>query len=368
MLKRWTTAVLLMQGLVVASAATRSYAAEAKFQDSFNVDKASLADEGSNTYMILQTGYKLILEDGNDSLTITVLDETKVVDGVKTRIIEERETKGGKLEEVSRNYYAIDKLTGDIYYFGEDVDMFDTNGKVTGHGGSWLSGVNNAKFGLMMLGKPEVGNRYYQEVAPKLALDRAEVVSLNETVKVPVGTFKNCLKTRESSDLESGIGTKLFAPGVGLLKDGGFRLAKIEVPVSGSGLPEPVAKTFKATYPKAEISKVDVDTENGIAIYDFEFKDGTTEKETDIAADGAMLEYTIVVNAGDVPAAAMKTINKGAEGATIKRIEYIVISYKIENGKAIKLPKSVIHYAVEMTKAGKTTEFVVTPDGALVKE
>jgi len=129
-----------------------------------------------------------------------------------------------------------------------------------------------------------------------------------------------------------------------------------------------VAKTFKATYPKAEISKVDVDTENGIAIYDFEFKDGTTEKETDIAADGTMLEYTIVVNAGDVPAAAMKTINKGAEGATIKRIEYIVISYKIENGKAIKLPKSVIHYAVEMTKAGKTTEFVVTPDGALVKE
>jgi hypothetical protein len=239
---------------------------------------------------------------------------------------------------------------------------------VTGHGGSWLSGVNNAKFGLMMLGKPEVGNRYYQEVAPKLALDRAEVASLNETVKVPLGTFNNCLKMRDSSDLESGIGTKLFAPGVGLLKDGGFRLAKIEVPVSGSGLPEPVAKTFKATYPKAEISKVDVDTENGIAIYDFEFKDGTTEKETDIAADGTMLEYTIVVNAGDVPAAAMKTINKGAEGATIKRIEYIVISYKIENGKAIKLPKSVIHYAVEMTKAGKTTEFVVTPDGALVKE
>jgi hypothetical protein len=64
----------------------------------------------------------------------------------------------------------------------------------------------------------------------------------------------------------------------------------------------------------------------------------------------------------------MKTINKGAEGATIKRIEYIVISYKTENGKAIKLPKSVIHYAVEMAKADKTSEIIVTPEGALVKE
>jgi hypothetical protein len=344
----------------------RAGAAEAKFQDTFNVDKATLADKGSNTYMVLEPGYKLILVDGKDTLTITVLDETKMVDGVKTRIVEERETEGGKLAEVSRNYFAIDKATGDVYYFGEDVDMYDAEGKVTGHGGSWLSGVNDAKFGLMMPGKPKVGDRYYQEVAPKVALDRAEVVSVTEKVKVPAGAFKNCLKTRESSSLEKGVEEKLFAPGVGLLKDGGFRLAKIEKPVIK--LPDPVVKTFQATFPKAEITKLDVDEENGVTVYDIEFKDGAIEKETDITADGTMLEFTVVVRDKDVPAAAMKTVRKAAKGAMIKRIEHIEIGYETKDGKAVKLDKSIVHYAVEIVKGGKNSEITVNPDGTAVVE
>jgi hypothetical protein len=366
-LKRLIRVALLTLGLVGAGAATLSCAAEANFQDTFNIEKAALADKGSNTYMILQPGYKLVLVDGKDTLTITVLDETKMVDGVKTRIVEERETKGGKLEEVSRNYFAIDKATGDIYYFGEDVNMYDADGKVTGHGGSWLSGVNDARFGLMMPGKPIVGNRYFQELAPKVALDRAEVVSVSETVKVRAGTFKNCLKTKESSGLERGVEEKLFAPGVGLLKDGGFKLAKIEVPARDAGLPDPVAKTFKTTFPKGEITKVDVDAENGATVYDLEFTDGSIEKETDITADGTMLEFTIVVDAKDVTAAAMKTIREATEGATIKRIEHIEIGYETKDGKAIKLPKTVIRYAVDITKGDKTTEIVVDPDRAVVE-
>lgn len=202
--------------------------AQAKFQDTFNVDKATLLNQGSNTYMILEPGYKLTLASGKDTLTITVLDETKLVDDVQTRVVEERETKGGKLEEVSRNYFAFDKATGDIYYFGEDVDVYGADGKVKNHEGSWLSGVNEAKFGLMMPGKPKVGDRYQQEVAPGVAMDRAEIVSVTGKVKVPAGTFKDCLKTKESSSLEKGAEEKLFAPGVGLLKDGSFKLAKID--------------------------------------------------------------------------------------------------------------------------------------------
>lgn len=341
----------------------KAKSAKANFQDTFKVDKGALLDKGSNTYMILDPDYKLIFVDGKDTLTIRVLDETKIVDGVKTRIVEERETKGGKLAEVSRNYFAFDKATGDIYYFGEDVDMYDADGKVKNHEGSWLSGVNGARFGLMMPGKPKVGYRYYQELAPKVALDRAEVVSVAEDVKVPAGTFKNCLKTRESSGLESGVEEKLFASGVGLLKDGDFKLTKIEVPARDTSLPNPVAKTFKTTFPKGEITKVDVDAENGVTVYDLEFKDGPTEKETDITADGTMLEFTVVVGAEDVPAAAMKTVRKAAEGGTIGRIEHIEISYETKNGKVIKLSKSMTNYAVEITRDGKATEIVVNADG-----
>jgi hypothetical protein len=132
-----------------------------------------------------------------------VLDETKRVDGVETRVAEERGIKNGKLDEVSRNYFAISKRTNSVFYFGEDVDNYK-NGKVVDHEGSWLAGVNGAKFGLMMPGTPLIKGRYYQEVARDVAMDRAEIVSTTQTVKTPAGTFDNCLQVEESTPLEPG--------------------------------------------------------------------------------------------------------------------------------------------------------------------
>jgi hypothetical protein len=209
-------------GLVAARAPQK-----ADFRTTFPVDKAKLSDAGRGTYFILEPGYTLHMASGKDTLVVSVLEETKVVDGVTTRVVEERETEGGQLAEVSRNYFAIDNATGDVYYFGEDVDEYK-NGKVTGHEGAWLSGVNGAKFGLIIPGAPKPGDRYYQEYAPKVAMDRAEVVAVNEQITVPAGTFKNCLHTKESSALESGSEDKYYAPGVGLIKDADFVLVKIE--------------------------------------------------------------------------------------------------------------------------------------------
>jgi hypothetical protein len=340
--------------------------AAATFQDRFRVDKSLLLDKGSGRYMILEPGYKLVLTDGRDTLTITVLNETKVVDGVKTRLVEERETKDGRLEEVSRNFFAFDEATDDIYYFGEDVDMYDAAGNVKNHEGSWLSGVNGARFGLLMPGKPKVGARYLQEIAPKVAMDRAEVVSLSETVKVPAGTFTDCLKTEESSALEGGVEAKFYAPGIGLLKDGGFGLAKVEQPKVE--LPAAVDGVFLEAFPKGEIEKLDVDEENGVTVYDIEFRNGTLEQETDIAADGTILEVTLVVDAKSVPALAMKAIAKAADGGNVGRIEKIDIRYETKNGKPVKLQRPVTHFAAEITKGGKRSEIVVNPDGGTVKD
>ena len=203
-------------------------ATEGGFRAEFPVDKSLLADNGENPYFILRPGYRLTLQDGKDTLIITVLNETKMVDGVKTRVVEERETKGGQIAEISRNYFAIDPKTRDVYYFGEDVDIYKA-GKVVGHAGAWLSGQNGAKFGLIMPGVPKVGDKFYQELAPKVAMDRCEIVSLAEQMKTPAGDFKNVLCTQEGSALESALERKWYAPGVGLLKDGDFVLAKVEL-------------------------------------------------------------------------------------------------------------------------------------------
>jgi hypothetical protein len=49
------------------------------------------------------------------------LDETKVIDRVETRIVEDRERENGALVESRRDYYVIDSIANDVSYFGENV-------------------------------------------------------------------------------------------------------------------------------------------------------------------------------------------------------------------------------------------------------
>src|SRR6185369_2980435 len=99
-----------------------------EFSDDFAFERADLTSTGRNAYFVLEPGHRRVLEDGAERLVITVLPTTRVVDGVETRVVEERETKSGALVEVSRNFFAISKRTGAVYYFGEEVDMY-ANGK-----------------------------------------------------------------------------------------------------------------------------------------------------------------------------------------------------------------------------------------------
>lgn len=189
------------------------------FQDSFDLENRNLASKGRNKYFILEPGYQLVLEgkEGEHTvkLAITVLGETKKIAGVKTRVMEERETVDGKLIEISRNFFAICKQTKSVFYFGEEVDIYK-DGKVIAHEGAWMHGKNNARAGMMMPGEPMLGAKYYQEVAPKLAMDRAEIVGLSTTLRTPAGEFKGCLKVQEENPLDNEKEFKIHAPGIGL--------------------------------------------------------------------------------------------------------------------------------------------------------
>lgn len=194
------------------------------WQRTFNVVAGDVATAGENPYFILKPGSQLTLEgkEGGKTvrLVVTVLDETKIVGGIEARVVEERESEDGALVEVSRNFMAIHKTTRDVYYLGEEVDIYK-NGKIVDHEGAWLHGFKGATLGLLVPAAPVIGQRYYQEVAPGVAMDRARIVSLSERVTTPAGTFEKCLKTEETTPLEPGDKEyKLYAPGVGLVQDG----------------------------------------------------------------------------------------------------------------------------------------------------
>jgi hypothetical protein len=190
----------------------------------FAVDKRELRSVGRNPYFVLEPGYAIVLEKGAERVTKTVLAETRRVDGVETRVVEERETKDGKLVEISRNFFAISSRSKDVFYFGEEVDLYQ-DGRFVSHEGAWLSGVKGAKFGLMMPGAPRLHAAYYQEIAPGVAMDRAAIVSVSEVFTSPAGTFSNCVKTEETSPLEPGAKEyKVYAPGIGQVLDGSLVL------------------------------------------------------------------------------------------------------------------------------------------------
>ena len=77
--------------------------------------------------------------------------------------------------------------------------------------------------------EPAIGGKWLEvlkEIAPKVAMDRVEIVSTSATVKTPAGTFERCVHLRETTPLESDVSHKYYAPGVGLIKDDEFELAE----------------------------------------------------------------------------------------------------------------------------------------------
>lgn len=204
--------------LTTSTACFQATHADSSWQQEFNIANCELSTTGRNQYFILEPGYQIVLEGEDERVEITVLDETKTVDAVATRVVEEREWVEGELYEVARNYFAICEATKDVYYFGEDVDYYE-DGEVVKHEGAWLAGNGN-KPGLIMPGSPNLGMKYYQEIAPGVAMDRAEIVSLDETCETPAGSFANCLKVREGTALNVfETEYKYHAPDIGLIQD-----------------------------------------------------------------------------------------------------------------------------------------------------
>ena len=91
-------------------------------------------------------------------------------------------------------------------------------GKVVGHEGAWLTGEHNALPGVLIPLHPKVGGTFHSENVPGIAVERDEIVSVEETVTVPAGTYRHCVKVKESVDGEEPE-YKYYAPNVGVVRE-----------------------------------------------------------------------------------------------------------------------------------------------------
>ena len=214
-------------------------AEEVEFTEEFPVEECHFVPYGGSDYFNLNPGRKTYFNnsqcvaqgecDEREELKITVTRQLKkiVIDvdrerrPVWTRVVEEVEKADGDLTEISRNFFATCLPSRDVYYFGEEVDIYE-DGEVVSHDGAWLAGRFGARPGMIM---PDsaflLGQRYFQEIAPGVAEDRAEHVGTDLEINLGAGNFDDCIEITETTPLEPGAeSTKFYCPGVGLVIDG----------------------------------------------------------------------------------------------------------------------------------------------------
>jgi hypothetical protein len=156
----------------------------------------------------------------------------KQVDDIQVLVVNDNVFLNGLLEEATQDYYAQD-VHGNVWYMGEFETDFvrDKNGKVIKitHPDSWEGGVNGAKPGFIMLAHRRVGADYFQEHAPGVALDTAQVTAVDLTLRVQGKVYHHVVLTKEFSSLEPTIlDFKWYAPGIGMVLEREFNNGKLD--------------------------------------------------------------------------------------------------------------------------------------------
>lgn len=179
-----------------------------------------------NRYFPLVPGttfcYVNTLIEGGDTITqnitVEVTSETKQILGVNTTVVHDVVREEGRIIEDTFDWYAQDQA-GNVWYFGEDTRAFDEDGTVSTEG-SWTAGEEGARAGIIMWANPgaHLNEPYYQEYFVGEAEDQGTVLDTISQVTVPYGSFTNCIRTKDFTELEPDVEeNKYYAPGVGLV-------------------------------------------------------------------------------------------------------------------------------------------------------
>ena len=174
----------------------------------FPLDPADFVAEIDNPYWPMTPGNRWVFteidEEGNElRVEVTVTDEKRDIIGISAAVVHDVVTMNGEVIEDTFDWYAQD-VDGNVWYMGEATAEYE-DGVVVSTAGSWEAGVDGALAGVVVPGNPEVGMMYRQEYYAGEAEDVGEVLSLDEAVEVPFGSFEGCLQTEDTTPLEPDV-------------------------------------------------------------------------------------------------------------------------------------------------------------------
>ena len=173
--------------------------------------------------MQFTTTGKVTDADGTKAHTVvhTVTGLTKVIDGVKTLVMWDRDYSDGVLAESELAFFAQSD-DGDVWLFGEYPEEYE-DGKLIGAPSTFISGIDGAQAGIAMQARPHRNSpAYVQAYAPKVDfLDCGDVLYKHLRVCVPTGCYNDVMVIDEYNPLEppsAGHQRKYYSAGTGLVK------------------------------------------------------------------------------------------------------------------------------------------------------
>ena len=162
-----------------------------------SVSPSNFTTEINNIFFSIKPGQKTVFEaktpNGTEKIVITIEKNTKNVAGFETLIYHDQVYIDNVLKEDTRDYLAQHKKTGDVWYFGEEVDNYE-NGTLKDHHGTFLHGTDGAEAGIWIKANQNVGDSYRQEYYKGQAEDMQNVVAIDQTVKTAKATYTGCVK------------------------------------------------------------------------------------------------------------------------------------------------------------------------------
>ncbi len=155
-------------------------------------------------------------------IIFTVSDVTKVINGVRTLVMWDRDINDGKLAERELAFFAQDN-EGNVWNLGEYPEEFE-GGQFAGAPSTWIGGQLGTEAGIHMPANPQVSKVFYlQASAPSVQfLDCGRISQKGLSMCVPASCYDNVLVTEEKSPLvpHSGVQLKYHVPNIGIVQVG----------------------------------------------------------------------------------------------------------------------------------------------------
>jgi len=131
--------------------------------------------------------------------------------------------------------------------------------------------------------------------------------------------------------------------------------------INAADAPTAVRDAMERRFPGAEVISVEKEKENGAVVYDYELRQGGRKFETDIKADGTIMEVEKQLTGADIPDSVSRAVRAKYPNATVKEV--------MEVNKVSGDRETPDHYEVTLSGAGsKAKEVNVSMNGTISEE